>query len=418
MLIHIAFALGVLTQSPSSPPGERRGGDPGVRVWVSDTLYQVGAGARVYVKLREPGYLVVLHIDAMGRIRVLYPAAPDDQVVVPADAPFEVAGTSDSITFRVETRGRGTLLAARTLHPFGFEPLRRGARWDYSESLLLQPSAGNPFAALLDIADRVADGQPYDYDVTAYGTPGTVASRAMSDTVCFSCLTKRHSRSSATGESGYGNGALAIDHSYAAANNSSVVDCSGANLIDSFCGVQDNSVTNTYNDYSTYESNSVVYPVYEPFFFPFRRVDRPTPPAPTPPPPAITLPRPLRPVSRRLVPPPVRERPRFVVIQPTAPSRPERAVAPVPTDPSTAPPARAVQPARMARTTSGVGVPPGTVVRQPSGARSGTMANIADEPQAPVTRVAPARASRPGGAATRTVVPSRAQLRSINSARH
>lgn len=417
MLIHIGFALGVLTQSPSSPPGERRGGDPGVRVWVSDSLYQVGAGARVYVKLREPGYLVVLHIDAMGRIRVLYPAAPDDQAVVPADAPFEVAGTSDNTTFRVETRGRGTLLAARTLYPFAFEPLRRGARWDYAESLLLQPSAGNPFAALLDIADRVADGQPYDYDVTAYGTPGAVASRAASDTVCFSCLTQRHSHSPASGGTGYGNGALAIDHSYAAANNSSVVDCSAANLIDSFCGVQDNSVTNTYNDYSTYESNTVVYPAYEPFFFPFRRVVRPPPPEPTPPRPAITLPKPLRPVSRRLVPPPVRERPRFVVIQPTAPSRPERAVAPVPTDPPTAP---AVQPARMVRAASGLSVPQGTAQRQqPRAARTGTMANIASfGVQAPVTRVAPAPAVRPAGAATRTLVPSRAQLRSINSARH
>jgi hypothetical protein len=122
MLTHIVFALGVVTQSAPSPPGDRRSGDPGVRVWVSDTLYQVGAGARVYVQLREPGYLVVLHIDAMGRIRVLYPAAPGDQVVVPAAAPFEVAGTGDSITFRVETRGRGTLLAARSPHPLPSSP--------------------------------------------------------------------------------------------------------------------------------------------------------------------------------------------------------------------------------------------------------------------------------------------------------
>jgi len=410
MLTHIVFALGVITQSAPSPSGDRRRGDPGVRVWVSDTLYQVGAGARVYVKLREPGYLVVLHIDALGRIRVLYPAAPGDQVVVPANAPFEVAGTGESITFRVETRGRGTLLAARSPYPFAFEPLRHGARWDYAESLLLQPSAGNPFAALLDIADRVADGQPYDYDVTAYGTPGPLASRASSDTVCFSCLTKRHSRSSSSEPGGYGNGALAIDHGYAAANNSSVVDCSNANLIDSFCGVQDNRVTNSYTDYSTYESNTVVYPVYEPFFFPFRRVLRPTPPAPPPPRPAITLPKPLRPVSRRLVPPPVRERPRFVVVQPTAPSRPDRGVAqPAPV---AATPARTTQPARMARPASGVGVPPGAVIVR------NQVREASFSVPAPVTRVAPAPAARPAGSAARTLVPSRAVLRSINAARH
>lgn len=410
MLTHIVFALGVLTQSAPSPPGDRRSNDPGVRVWVSDTLYQVGAGAHVYVKLREPGYLVVLHIDALGRIRVLYPAVPGDQVVVPADAPFEVAGTGESITFRVATRGRGTLLAARSPYPFVFEPLRHGERWDYAESLLLQPSAGNPFAALLDIADRVADGQPYDYDVTAYGSPGALASRASSDTVCFSCLTKRHARSSSSESSDYGNGALAIDHSYAAANNSSVVDCSSANLIDSFCGVQDNSVTNTYTDYSTYESNTVVYPVYEPFFFPFRRDVRPTPPAPPPPRPAITLPKPLHPVSRRLVPPPIRERPRFVVVQPTAPSRPDRGV--VQPDPPPATPGRTMPPARMARTASSVAVPPGVVlVRNP--VRETTFSA-----PAPITRVAPPTTARPAGPTARALVPSRAVLRSINAARH
>lgn len=410
MLLPLLSTLGLFAQHAEPPKDGLRPADPGVRIWVSDSLYQVGAGARVYVKLREPGYLMVLHVDALGRIRVLYPATPDNQVALPAGAPFEVNGADSAATFRVGTRGRGTLLAARSPAPFHFDPLRRGSRWDYDESLLLQPTAGNAFAAVLDIADRVADGQPYDYDVTAYGTPGVLSQRTASDTVCFSCLTARHPRSSSRDAGGYGNGALAIDHSYAAANNSSVVDCSGANLVDSFCGVQDNSVTNVYSDNSVTETNTVEVPVYVPFFVPFRHVRR-TPPAPPLPPPAITIPKPLRRVSTRIVPPPPRPRPEIVVIQPTAPSHPQLvsdqpdAVATVPV---AAPPARVIRQAtaRPAATAASV-----------SGMRTGSMASTATF-STPMAAASAATIARPGLVAPRTFVPSRALLRAINSARH
>lgn len=409
MLLHPALALGLLARTlAQSPASNGHLRDPGVRVWVSDTLYQVGAGARVYVKLREPGYLMVLHADAMGRIQVLYPVAPADQAAVPAGDPFEVSGSDDGATFRVEARGRGTLLAVRSPRPFQFDPLRHGDRWDYAEALLLQPTAGNGYAALLDIADRVADGQPYDYDVTAYGTPGTLASGPAADTVCFSCLAVRHRRSASNGTTGTGSGAVAIDHSYAAADHSSVVDCSGANLVDSFCGVQDNRVTNTYTDNSRYESNTVAYPVYVPFFVPYRRVVRPPPPTPPPPPPAIALPRQLRLMSRRLVPPAPRPRPHIVVIQPTAPShttltpdQPELAEPVVVAVTAAAP--RAVGP-RIGRTTRPPVIGPSPMVPLPQ-----FMAR-APSPAAAIAR--PTAAAVP-----RTFVPSRAQLRSINAAR-
>ena len=400
MHFHPAILLGLL-----APP---RLADPGVRIWVSDTLYQVGAGARVYVQLREPGYLVVLHVDAMGRIRLLYPATPGDQTILPAGAPFEVTGADSAATFRVETRGRGTLLAARSRSPFRFDPLRQGTRWDYEQALLLQPTAGNPFAAVLDIADRVADGQPYDYDVTAYGTPGTLTQRSATDSVCFSCLTARRARPAPSGPAAYGNGALAIDHSYAAANNSSVVDCSGANLVDSFCGVQDNSVTNVVTDNSVTEFTTIEVPVYVPFFVPFRRV-RPIPPTPPPPPPAITLPKPLRRVSTRVVPPPPRPRPDIVVVQPTAPSHPRLTSDPpdpVAAAPISPPPVRVIRPTQPA------------VAALAGRMRTGAMGNVvSDFIPSSSTRAVAATIARPGLVAPRTFVPSRALLRSINSVR-
>ncbi len=416
MLVPIALALGLLAQTAaSSRQGDQRSGDPGVRIWVSDTLYRVGAGARVYVKLREPGYLLVLHTDATGRIQVLYPLAPQHQTVVPAGDPLEVTGADDRATFSIEIRGRGTLLAVRAPRPFQFDALRRGNRWDYEQSLLLQPTAGNPFAALLDIADRAADGSPYDYDVTAYGTPGSVAARAASDTVCFSCLTARHPRTPASGTAGYGEGAVAIDHSYAAAGGSSVVDCSGANLVDSFCGIQDNSVTNTYTDNSTYQSSSTTYPVYVPVYIPFRLIARPTPPAPAPPPPAITLPLRLRPVSRRLVPPPRRPRPQIVVVQPTAPSHPqlssdqpesvveENAAQPLPP--------RVIRPVPMAAPNTVSGMQRGVMWSESMGRTGATSMSPASGPAAAIT------IARPMLAAPRAFVPSRAVLRSLNARR-
>jgi hypothetical protein len=299
----------------------------------------------------------------------------------------------------------------RSSRPFAFEPLRRANRWDYEHSLLLQPTAGNAFAALLDIADRVGDGQPYDYDVTFYGTPGALASRAGSDTVCFSCLTARHPRSSASGPGGYGNGAVAT-------NNSSAVDCSGANLVDSWCGVQDNSVTNTYTDNSTYQSTTVEYLVYVPFFVPFRRFFRQPPPAPPPPRPATTLPMPLRPVSRRLVPPPARQRPTIVVVQPTAPSHPDLGGKDAESAPGAPAPARTAQPARMTRSASMGTVGP-MQVRAAGPTRINSMGSTATfSAPAGSARPVATTVTRPAASTTRTLVPSRAQVRSINAGRH
>lgn len=400
MLPPSIIALGLLAHPGQTPKGTPRLPDPGVRIWVSDTLYQVGAGAHVFVQLREAGYLVVLHVDAMGRIRLLYPVTPADQPLVPAGAPFEVGGATNGATFRVETRGRGTLLAARSPVPFQFDPLRYANRWDYERSLLLQPTAGNPFAAALDIADRVADGQPYDYDVTAYGTPGTLTHASERDSVCFSCLTVRRVRSAPSAPA-----AVVV-------SNSSVVDCSGANLVDSFCSVQDNRVSNVYTDNSVTEVNTVEVPVYVPFFVPVRTL-RPIPPVPPPPPPAITIPKPLRKIAGHVVPPPPRPRPDIVIVQPTAPSHPDLAAtepAPGAEAPTAPPPVRVVRPMVAAATPGGM-----RFMARPAGTMEmGTAFSAAAAPaQSRATTIA-----SPALLAPRTFVPSRAFLRSISTPRH
>jgi hypothetical protein len=312
MMVHLLLGLGLLVQGPTASP---------VRVWLPDTLRPVGDPMRVYVALRDTSHLVVLHVDASGRIRVLFPRSPTDPDLVPGGQTFAVTGSEEGVTFRVPVPGTGNVLAVRSRSPFRFEGLTAGRRWDYEHALVFLPTAGNPFAALLDIADRMADGEAYNYDLAAYRTPGAVATRPVApDSVCFSCLTARQQTrraAASTGESD--NSAIAIDHSYAAAPGGTVVDCSSATLVDSFCGVQDNSVSTTVEETAVDQSTSVAYPVYTPLFFALRRGRRP-PRAPAPPQPAIALN--LRRVPGRIVPPPPRRPPRIVVEQPRAPSHP------------------------------------------------------------------------------------------------
>ena len=405
------LGLVLLTQTPV-----QLGAHPaklGVRAWLSDTVLPVGAPARVYVELEDSGFLALLHVEPSGRIRVLYPEHPQDPALVPGGAAFVVGGISDSTTFRVVAPGTGTVLAVRSWTPLDFAGLVDGNRWDYARSLLLQPTAGNPLAALLDIADRITDGEAYTYDLTGYRTPGVLAARrTTTDSVCGSCFTTRHQHADAAASDGEA-AAIAIDHSMAASGNGSVVDCSYATLTSSFCGV-DNSVT-TYQESTAAApapeaAATVVYPYYPQGYFPYfffhrRRIPQPTPPLP---PPAIALN--LRAAPRAVVPPPPRRIPRIVVTQPTAPSRPVAAAASA-ARPS--PQSGEIPAAPMVRRfaqAQPVGIAPRVGVAGPSAwappaARSATAMPAA-------VAVAPTRAGgvSAGAASPRAVVPSHAAV--------
>src|SRR5258705_4140512 len=71
MIASLAVTAGLLLQAAGNghPARANRAPDP-VRIWRADST--------VYVTLRQPGNLLVLHVDAIGRIQVLFPAGPDD----------------------------------------------------------------------------------------------------------------------------------------------------------------------------------------------------------------------------------------------------------------------------------------------------------------------------------------------------
>jgi hypothetical protein len=233
-----------------------------VRVWRSDST--------AYVALREPGHVVLLHVDAIGRIRVLFPAGPDDSTAVSADAPLAVPLPP------VAEGNPATFVAVRTRWPFAWGALRSGSDWDYANAWLLQPTAGDPLTALLDIADRVTDGRPYDYGQVTYSRRGAVVARgpAVQPDVCLTC---------------YRHASPAPAPATVATNN---VDCTNASLTNSFCGVNSGSVS-IASAPSPVPAHQVIYQpapapalVYVPYFVPithgFRRRVDPSPVASPP----------------------------------------------------------------------------------------------------------------------------------------
>jgi uncharacterized protein DUF4384 len=412
MPANLILALGLLAPAAGTPP-TRASDSAAVRVWLPDTVRPVGAPVQVYVALRDSSYLVVLHADASGRIRVLFPRNPTDPNLVPGGETFALTGREDGSTFRVPMPGTGSILAIRSWTPFRFEGLATGGQWDYDHALLFLPTAGSAFAALLDIADRIA-GEGYNYDLAEYRTPGAAPRVAAKDTVCLSCLAARRS-GRAPADAAPTNSATAIDHSYAAAPGGTVVDCSSTTLVDSYCGVQDNSVTNDITEETTVEQSTIVYPVLEPVFFPIRRFRR-APRAPVPPPPAIALN--LRRVPGRIVPPARRRPPQIVVLQPRAASHPD-AVTPPDAAPDQATPVTPMHgsPARiLLRRSPQASYAPAAAPTSAAGrAMAGTMHQA--QTLAPPRSAAAGAASAGGQAARPVIVPSRAVARAYANPR-
>jgi len=254
MVPTLVFAAALLVQAPHAPQP--------VRVRRADST--------LYVSLRQPGDLLVLHVDAIGRIQVLFPARPDDGTAMLSNdtlvvIPLPPAAEGNPATF----------VAVRSRWAFEFAALRAGSAWNYNGALLLQPTAGDPLGALLDIADRVTDGRPYDYAEVTYSRSGTVVARGpvVPPQVCLSCVRRAPP-------------AVAV-----AAAPTNAVDCSNASLTNSFCGVNSGTVSITNVSQAAYQPPPAAAPapVYVPYYLPggfvrgvHRRFDRPMLPAPPP----------------------------------------------------------------------------------------------------------------------------------------
>src|SRR2546428_7738458 len=217
MISTLAVTAGLLLQAGGNTHLARaaRAPDP-VRVSRADSI--------AYITLRESGHLVLLNVDPIGRITVLFPFGPYDSTAVDAGVPF-------AVPLPPEAQGNpATLVAVRSRWAFDFAALRGGAggTWDYQNAWLLQPTAGDPLGALLDIADRVTDGRPYDYGGVKHSWDGSVAVLVLpvQPDVCLCCVRRGTSVAAAP-----------------APMPANAVDCSNASLTNSFCGANSGSVS-------------------------------------------------------------------------------------------------------------------------------------------------------------------------------
>jgi len=142
-----------------------------VTVRLNHDQYSAGDRARVYVETAQDGYLVVLHADAEGRVRVLFPLDPSDDDFVRGGKRFELRDRGNRDAFQVEGDGSGTVLAAVAPDAFTFDAFVRNDHWDFRA--LGGPSAtvqDDPLAHLLDIVRRMSGDSTgrFDYDAATY----------------------------------------------------------------------------------------------------------------------------------------------------------------------------------------------------------------------------------------------------------
>ena len=97
--------------------------DPAVQLWINnDRRFLPGDDAKVQVRTRDDGYLLVVHVDTDGHLRVLFPLDPRDDDFVRGGRKYEIRGRGGRESFTADSRtGRGTVYAALSSDPYKFD---------------------------------------------------------------------------------------------------------------------------------------------------------------------------------------------------------------------------------------------------------------------------------------------------------
>ena len=170
MLAPLLFALigpatPAMTPAIAAPPQT-------LRVWLNrqGTLDR-GDKIRAYTRAADDGYLVVLHVEPNGRVRVLFPLDPFDDNFIRAGQDYEIRGRGDREAFQVyETSGAGTVFAALSPDPYRFDALVVNGHWDYRAADWNM--SGDPEADLVALVGQLTNGGRFDYDVVRYVVGG------------------------------------------------------------------------------------------------------------------------------------------------------------------------------------------------------------------------------------------------------
>jgi uncharacterized protein DUF4384 len=152
--------------------------DPPIRLWINnDRRFLPGDRAKVEVRTKDDGYLLVFHVDPEGHLRILFPLDPDRDNFVRGGKKYEVQGRGGRESFEVDnTSGKGTVYAVVSRDAFRFDGFVVGDHWDYRA---LAPSrlSDDPEQELNDLVRRMAQGD-FDYDLLNYYVSDRVAYRS------------------------------------------------------------------------------------------------------------------------------------------------------------------------------------------------------------------------------------------------
>jgi uncharacterized protein DUF4384 len=174
MMILLA-ALSALSTSPSEvaevaprPEGER----PPVHLWMnSDRRYREGDRVRLQVDADVDGFLLVLHFDPNGRLRILFPLDPRDDSRVQAGRRYEVRSESFDGAFRASGDGTGLIYTAVSEEPWRLDDIVLADRWDYTR-LEIDSRVADPEPEITALVQRLAGPRGFDYDVMGYRVYG------------------------------------------------------------------------------------------------------------------------------------------------------------------------------------------------------------------------------------------------------
>jgi hypothetical protein len=177
MISQLLLSLLIAAPAGTVRPAVEIGDDPPIRLWINnDGRFLPGDRAKVEVRAREDGYLLVLHVDADGHLRVLFPLDPDRDNFVRGGKKYEIRGRGDRESFEIDTRsGKGTVYAAVSRDPMRFDGFVLRDHWDYR---LLAPTGlpNEPEQDLNELVRRIAQSD-FDYDLLNYFVTERVAYR-------------------------------------------------------------------------------------------------------------------------------------------------------------------------------------------------------------------------------------------------
>jgi hypothetical protein len=163
LLLPLLLVGGPVPGKPAATPHD----DPPIQLWISsDRRFLPGERAKVQVRADDDGYLIVIHVDPDGYLRVLFPLDPDKDNFVRGGKKYEVRGRGGRESFEADGKGRGSVYAAVSHEPFRFDGFVLGDHWDYKA---LAPSrlSSNPEPELNELVRRMAQGN-FDYDILGY----------------------------------------------------------------------------------------------------------------------------------------------------------------------------------------------------------------------------------------------------------